>query len=197
MKSTARKLTFAALLGAAVVVWAQDDDGTATKRTFGNGVLSENLAIYDVDDNGSLSVEELQALQADRLNQNRHETLRDRWDLNRDGRIDAREREQAAARIRQIIEERRCRRFNEVDLDSDGFLVLDEFLSISAVASIDLNSPGTGIELFKHLDHDGDRKISKAEFLRSLDRLRTSSGEDDPAPKPRDDADTLDSPTVP
>lgn len=184
-----------ALLGATLGVWAQDPapgDGTTTKRTFGNGVLSENVAIYDVDDDGVLSIEELQILQSERLRLRQHTTLRDRWDLNRDGRIDARERTAATARIRQLIEERRCRRFNEVDLNSDGALVLEEFLRIAAVQKADLDDPGTGTELFKHLDHDGNRRISKAEFLRSLDNLRTPPGGEEPTPKTREDRNRLD-----
>ena len=78
MKPITIKATCIALLGAAVFVasgqdrtpenGAPPDEGDATrkKRTFGNGVLSQNVAIYDVDNSGGLSVEEYQALQTDR-----------------------------------------------------------------------------------------------------------------------------------
>ena len=42
--------------------------GLAQERTFGNGTLSEFLSLYDVDDSGGLSPEELRALSADRKN---------------------------------------------------------------------------------------------------------------------------------
>ncbi len=193
MKPTTIKIVCAALLGAAALAWGQD--GTPKVRTFGNGMLSEHLSVYDVDESGGLSTEEFQALQVDRSRHARHQRLRDRWDKNHDGRIDARERQEATARIRALIEERRCRRFNEVDLNSDGFLTTNEFRRINAVSATDLTNPGVALDIFKHLDHNRDDRISKAEFLRSLNTVRPAPvGDPEPNPKPRDDANDPDNP---
>ncbi len=187
MKLTTIKIACATLLGAALLAWGDEPpDGTKT-RVFGSGVLSDHLSMYDVDDSGGLSVEEYQALQEDRISHSRHDRFRSRWDTNRDGRIDARERQRAMERIRLLIEERRLRRFNEVDANSDGFLTEQEFLQINAVTTTDLDNPGVGAELFRHLDHDGDTRISKPEFLRSLNVVRPVPVGPDPVPKPRSD----------
>ena len=49
--------------------------GLAQDRTFGNGTLSEFLSLYDVDDSGGLSPEELKALSADRKNSKNSKNL--------------------------------------------------------------------------------------------------------------------------
>lgn len=176
MKSSAIKIACLTLLSTALLSWGEDGvpgdvppDATHT-RIFGDGVLSEHLAMYDVDDNGGLSVEEYQVLKAERLSQARHQSFRSRWDINHDGRIDTQERRNAMARIRHMIEQRRLRRFAEVDLNTDRHLSREEFLRISAVAA--LSTPGTAEEIFRHLDRDEDRRISEAEFLQSIDAIR-------------------------
>jgi Ca2+-binding EF-hand superfamily protein len=182
MKPSAIKIACAALLSTTLIAWGGDgnknpapgDEGVppdeTRSRIFGDGILSEHLSMYDVDDNGGLSIEEYQVLKADRLSQARHQSFRSRWDLDHDGRIDANERRNALSRIRVLIEQRRLRRFAEVDANSDHYLSREEFLRINAVAQ--LSTPGTGEEIFRHLDRDDDRRVSEAEFLRSLDAAR-------------------------
>ena len=169
--------------------WVSADDvrppepePTPTPRTFGNGVLPEHLAVYDVNDDGRLSVEEGQALRQDRNTGGRLATFRSKWDTNNDGTISPAEREAAKTAIRRIITERRCRRFEEVDSNADDFLSLAEFNAIGAVQAVDTNTPGTADSLFLHLDKDGDNKVSKDEFLRSLDAAPPQAAGVTPAP---------------
>ena len=170
MKPTIIKTACAILFGSALVAGAED--GVAQERVFGNGVLSEHLSMYDVNDDGGLSTEEYQALKDDRANQARHQRFRSRWDTNRDGRIDAREHAHAVNQIKKVIERRRLRRFAEVDSNSDENLSLDEFFTINAVNATNLVEPGTAEKIFNHLDHDGNALISQREFLQSLDSVR-------------------------
>ncbi|MCH1508205.1 MAG: hypothetical protein L7T84_03295, partial [Akkermansiaceae bacterium] len=154
--------------------------GLAQDRTFGTGTLSEFLSLYDVDDSGGLSPEELKALSADRKNngkqrgnssKNRVARVKNRWDTDGDGKISHSEREAAKSAIRNQIEARRALRFDEVDNNSDGFLTLAEFNSISAVSAADEARPGVSNELYYNLDLDNDGKVSKQEFLRKIDSL--------------------------
>ena len=139
------------------------------ERTFGNGTLPEHLALYDADDSGSLSQEELQVLREDRLQ--RQQRLRNRWDTDRDGKISDQEREAAKITIRNTIEARRLLRFNEVDLDRNGQLTLTEFLNITAVSAADTNTPGVAQRIFTSLDLDKNDTVSAREFLLKLDTL--------------------------
>lgn len=160
--------------------------GLAQDRTFGTGTLSEFLSLYDVDDSGGLSPEELKALSADRKksknsknngkqrgksSKNRVARVKNRWDTDGDGKISHSEREAAKSAIRNQIEARRALRFDEVDNNSDGFLTLAEFNSISAVGEVDEARPGVSDELYYNLDLDDDGKVSKQEFLRKIDSL--------------------------
>lgn len=161
------------------------------RRTFGNGALQEHMAIYDTDEDGSISVEELQALQSDR--ESRRDRLRNRWDANGDGRISAVEREAAKAEMRRLIEERRRQRFDDEDRDGDGKLTRAEFLGITAVADVQAADPALAGDIFNRLDQDGDSAISQAEFLKSLERIRTPSTGVGPqaVPKAHPDPETL------
>ena len=185
MKPTTITLISCAILLAGSMLCGQDGPGVPPdppKRAFGNGVLPEFLAVYDVNDDGSLSVEENQALNEDRNKNRRIDTFRRRWDANNDGAVSPAERETAKNAIRQIIIQRRCRRFAEVDADENGSLSPTEFNAIGAVQSIDNTNPGTANDLFLHLDKDGNNAISKAEFLRSLDAAPTQALGVQPAP---------------
>lgn len=183
--------------------------GLAQERTFGNGTLSEFLSLYDVDDSGGLSPEELRALSADRKNsknngnkgnkgnsakrgiqlgngpKNRVARVKSRWDTDGDGKISHSEREAAKSAIRKQIEARRALRFDEVDNNSDGFLTLAEFNSISAVSAVDEARPGVSNELYYNLDLDNDGKVSKEEFLRKIDSLPVVDPAKIPKPHPR------------
>lgn len=162
------------------------------RRTFGNGALQEHMAIYDADDDGNISVEELQVLQADQ--ENRRNRLRNRWDTNNDGRISREEREAAKIEMRRLVRQRRIERFNEEDLDADGNLTRDEFFKITAVADVNTADPTLASDIFERLDEDGDNAISKEEFLRSLERIRTPDSEVGPeaVPKTHPDRNALD-----
>ena len=173
----------AALLAASAGSWAQTpDDG----RTFGNGVLPDYLAMYNIDDSGDLSADELEILNADRTNPERHSKFRTQWDTNQDGRITLAERNAAKIHIRQRIEARRNARFDAVDTGdvdglgaADGFLTPSEFFSISAVAA-----SNHAQAIFDHLDRNDDNQISRAEFLQSLDTVRPATTAT-PVPKAR------------
>ena len=174
--------------------------GLAQDRTFGNGTLSEFLSLYDVDDSGGLSPEELKALSADRKNSKNSKNLgkqrgsssknskshvKNRWDTDGDGKISHSEREAAKSAIRNQIEAQRSLRFDEVDNNSDGFLTLAEFNSISAVGAVDEARPGVNEELYYSLDLDNDGKVSKQEFLRKIDSLPVVDPAKIPKPHPR------------
>jgi hypothetical protein len=171
--------------------------GLAQDRTFGTGTLSEFLSLYDVDDSGGLSPEELKALSADRKNsknlgkqrgnssKNSKSRVKNRWDTDGDGKISHSERETAKLAIRNQIEARRALRFDEVDNNSDGFLTLAEFNSISAVGEVDEARPGVSEELYYNLDLDNDGKVSKQEFLRKIDSLPVVDPAKIPKPHPR------------
>ena len=174
--------------------------GLAQDRTFGTGTLSEFLSLYDVDDSGGLSPEELKALSADRKNsknsknlgkqrgnssKNSKSRVKNRWDTDGDGKISHSEREAAKSAIRNQIEARRALRFDEVDNNSDGFLTLAEFNSISAVGEVAEARPGVSEELYYNLDLDNDGKVSKQEFLRKIDSLPVVDPAKIPKPHPR------------
>lgn len=161
--------------------------GLAQDRTFGNGTLSEFLSLYDIDESGGLSPEELKALSADRKNRGnqRGKRPKNRWDNDGDGKISHSEREAAKSAIRKRIEARRALRFDEVDNNSDGFLTLAEFNSIAAVGARDEVRPGVSDELYHNLDLDNDGKVSKGEFLRKIDSLPVVDPAKIPKPHPR------------
>jgi Ca2+-binding EF-hand superfamily protein len=178
MKPATMILTCALLAGGVEMYLGQD-----SRRTFGNGVLQEHISMYDADDDGGISVEELQALQADQ--KTRRNRLASRWDLNRDGRISNIEREAAKVRMRKLIEKRRLMRFEAEDENGDELLEQSEFFGITAVAATNSVNPSLAVDIFNHLDLDGDGFISKPEFLRGLDRTRTPSDVTSPAPVPK------------
>lgn len=191
MNAATSLLVFLALV-AGPASWAQDKE--PARRNFGNGVRSEFLSMYDVNNDGQFSAEELQVLKADRSTRDRRDRFRERWDTDKDGRISDSEREAAVATIREAIRQRRCDRFDEVDLRGageadgpDGFLSRDEFKNISAVSLINSDNPEMADSLFDKLDRDRDGRISKAEFLRTLDEVRpVPTGGEQPAPKPHE-----------
>lgn len=178
MKPTTIIIACAALLAASAGSWAQD---TGNTRAFGNGVLPDYLAMYDIDNSGDLSVEEMQELNADRTNPDRHLKFRQQWDTNRDGRVSSDERSAAKIQIRVRIQQRRNARFDAVDTGVDGIGAADghlsrgEFSNIAAVAASNLATPGMADRLFNHLDRDDDGRISRAEFLQSLDTVRPTT----------------------
>ena len=173
-----------ALLVGAVEVYLADGD----RRTFGSGVLQEHLSIYDEDNSGTISVEELQALQADQ--EHRRDRLRNRWDLDDDGESSATERAAARVEMRRLIVQRRSMRFHAEDQDNDGHLTMAEFAGLTAVADLNAADPTLAANIFKRLDENGDTKVSLSEFLKGLDRVRTPHDEVGPqaVPKPHPDS---------
>ena len=139
-------------------------------RSFGDGTLPEHLAVYDVDGDGILSVEEIQAMKDARLT--RHDDWQEQWDTNGDGVIDEDERAAAKEAIRDRIEERRTRRFNQADTDGDGCLTFAEFSAIPAVMELAKRHPEAPARIFDRLDVNDDDCISLEEFVVHLRHRR-------------------------
>jgi len=187
-------LLLAAIMFAWLAPMSPADDGTGTASTpthFGAGNLPAYIALYDVNQNGILSEEELQALETDKKNRNRRQRFKDHWDTNRDGILSNTEITEAQNHIRIAIEQRRCDRFDEVDVidkqgadRSDGFLSRAEFGAINAVQVSNANRPGLADTLFDHLDRNDDNYVSKAEFLHSLSVTRSTSADPEAVPAP-------------
>lgn len=145
----------------------------ADRKPFGNGELPEIMKPYDIDGDGKLSAEERQAFQA-AVKEKRQAALLEKFDLDGDGKLSEAELKAAREAARNKIEERRCKRFEELDTDDDGFLSPDEFkppvrLPDELIARI-----------FNHLDKNDDGKVSKEEFLKACRR----PGEGPPPPPP-------------
>ena len=135
----------------------------ATERTFGDGTLPEYLTVFDLDGDGVLSAEEIQAMKNAR--KERHEGWLARWDTNGDGIIDAAERAAAQEQLRERIELTREERFDEADTDGDGYLTFAEFSAIPAVLELAEKNPDAPAEIFARLDANGDAPVSLDEFL--------------------------------
>lgn len=145
----------------------------AGDRSFGDGTLPDYLAIYDVDGDGTLSVEEVQAMREAR--QHRHRDWIEQWDTNEDGMIDDEERMAAREELRRRIIHRRTMRFREADADGDGCLTFVEFSAIPAVMKLAEEHPEAPARIFDRLDINDDNCISLEEFLRHL-RHRRNDG---------------------
>lgn len=159
MKTNAQWVVAIAALGLATQAGAQAEQ----TRSFGDGTLPEHLAIYDVDEDGVLSIEEIQTMKEAR--ETRRDQWRNRWDTNEDGVIDEQEREAAREALRQRIEERRGERFNDADTDGDGCLSLAEFMAIPAVADLAERMPEAPARIHARLDANDDGCLSLEEFL--------------------------------
>lgn len=138
----------------------------AADRTWGDGTLPESLAVYDVNTNGVLSVEEIQALKDARRGM-QGEWL-SHWDTNSDGMVDSDERGAARNELRQRIERRRSDRFNEADTDGDGCLTLEEFSAIPAVLELAVAHPDAPAQIHGQLDANHDGCVVLAEFISHL-----------------------------
>ena len=152
-----------AAVAISITAWAGAQAG---ERTFGDGTLPDHLAVYDVDGDGVLSVEEIQAMK-DARHEHRHRWL-EQWDTNGDGVIDEEERAAAHEALRQRIEERRTARFNEADTDGDGCLTFEEFSAIPAVIHLAEEHPEAPARIYARLDANHDDCVSLEEFLGHL-----------------------------
>jgi Ca2+-binding EF-hand superfamily protein len=163
-----KRIMLVAAVAGAVIAWtgARADD-----RSFGDGTLPDYLAVYDVDGNGVLSVEEIQAMK-DARSANRHQWL-EQWDTNDDGVIDEDERAAAHEAMRERIIARRIQRFHEADTDGDGCLTFEEFSALPAVMKLAEEHPEAPARIYDRLDANDDDCVSLEEFLRHLrDRVR-------------------------
>lgn len=144
------------------------------RNPFGTGELPEFLKPFDVNHDGKLDEEERQAYRdaardgtAPRPGQRANP-----FDTNHDGVLSDEEKAAAQEAIRAKIEAERNKRFDELDKNDDGFLSAEEFLNVPGIR------PELAARILAHLDKDGDKQISKAEFLLALRPPRPSGGGD-------------------
>ena len=168
MKLHTLLLSSSVLLGAAAVVNAGD------RNPFGNGELPEILKPFDTDGNGRFSEEERQAyLLAVREGQVPRPDRPERpdrpdhpranpFDTDGDGVLSDEEKAAAQEAIRARILEQRSKRFDDLDKNDDGFLILDEINGIPGIRE------GHAARILAHLDKDLDKQVSKEEFLHAL-----------------------------
>jgi Ca2+-binding EF-hand superfamily protein len=163
------RTVFAMVFGLCVCAWAS---AQADSRSWGDSTLPQQLAIYDVDGDGVLSVEEIQAMEAAR--KTRHDEWVAGWDMNGDGVID--ETEQAAAQgvMRDQIEATRTNRFHEADSDADGCLTFEEFSAIPAVIEMAESQPDEPARIYGQLDANDDNCVDMEEFTARLREERVN-----------------------
>lgn len=163
MNKTASTVLAATLLfgGAATKASAQTTPPTPPAKTqFGTGELPEFLKTYDLNNDGKLSAEERQAYER---------ALRDArppfpgavnpWDTDGDGKLSDAEKQAARDAMGVKITEQRTRRFNELDINADGFLTAAELAGIPQITADQI------ARMIAHLDKNADGQVSNAEFL--------------------------------
>ena len=118
---------------------------------------------YDLDGDETISEQERAARRdACRV---RHQRRLDRWDTDGDGMLSEKEREAAREAHRQRMEEKRTDRFDEADLDEDGFLAFEEFSAIPPVERLNENHPDKPGWIFNNMDTNGDGLVNLEEFI--------------------------------
>jgi Ca2+-binding EF-hand superfamily protein len=162
MKFTSSALLAAALLlGALARVEAQP--APPARQPFGTGELPEFLKIFDLDNDGALSVEERQAyFKAIRNGVSQLAPAANPWDSDGDGKLSDAEKISARDTIARKIADQRSQRFEEIDTDGDGLLTPAE------IGKIPLINAEQAASFIARLDKDGDGKVSKAEFLAAM-----------------------------
>ncbi len=149
------------------------------QKRFGDGTgLPAYLDHYDCNKDGVIDEEERQVM--DQARDQIRKQLRTDWDVDGDGKISDKEREQARTRLRDMITECRVTRFTEADGDGDGELSYAEFKLLPGMAKkLDMEG-GEAIvtAIFDRLDADPKNgTISLDEFLAAVkqcDRDRVS-----------------------
>jgi len=140
------------------------------RKTFGGGALPGFLQQYDLDEDGTLSEEERQAMKEARAE--RRANKRARIDTDGDGKVSKEERTAARDALRTRIMERRVKRFVETDTDSDGNLSVEEFTTIPAVARLAERRPEAPAKIYDRLDANDDGTVSSEEFVSHLRKRR-------------------------
>ena len=159
-KTTSTLLAATILLGGAAFAQTPSTSTSTSRSQFGTGGLPEFLKPYDLNSDGVLSVEEHQAyVKALREAHTNTVGRTNPWDTDGDGVLSEAEKLAARNAIAAKVAEHRSQRFDELDLNKDGFL------SPSEVTGIPQISPEQAAMVLKHLDKNGDGKISKEEFL--------------------------------
>ena len=157
MKKTTTLIAGALLFGA---IAANAQDPTTPRKPFGTGELPEFLKPYDLDGDGTLSVEERQAFEkAVREAKPARPGIKNPWDTDGDGKLSEEEKQAARAAIEAKMTEMRTKRFNELDKDADGKLTTTELAAIPGI------TPEMVTRMVSHLDKDADGQISLEEFL--------------------------------
>jgi Ca2+-binding EF-hand superfamily protein len=171
MKLRIALLTALAFATGLMLVQAEDDPGTRPPKG-----LPDALKPYDVDGDGKLSAEEWRAF----INDHKPNRPPNPVDLNGDGTVTPEEIAAYREELRKRLEEERSKRFDEADLDDDGFLSLEEFTK-----ALPGSVPAERAErLFNHCDADGDGLMSKEEFLKCLGYAPRAEPPRPPKPRP-------------
>ena len=146
------------LLCAYAIIQVDADD-----RAFGNRGFYEFPTECDIDGDGIIAEEEREAMRDAR--RERYQSRLDRWDTDGDGMLSEQEREAAKEARRQRMEEKRTERFDEADIDEDGFLSFVEFSALPAVERLNENHPDKPGWIFNNLDTNGDGLVNVEEFV--------------------------------
>ncbi len=159
-------------VGALPATAAEEDSRAERAGTFATRMIER----YDVDKNGSVTLEEYLTADEDRFesadadddgfvtadelraagekrSERRRQTRLDRIDGDKDGRVSLAEAEAAAVEAAR-------KRFERMDADKDGFISMAE---MSERRGRDRASPRRGDRMLRRLDRDNDRRISAAE----------------------------------
>ena len=201
-------MTLSAILGLAFAAQAQEVEGdpipgvepvkVKKDKTFGNGTLPAVLAPFDVNEDGVLQQEEVDAMKAarkeargksaDRKRPGR--TTYSKVDTDEDGTVSDEEKAAFKAALVAKIAERRATRFAEVAGDN-GELELEEFAALPPLKNATEERVAS---VFGRLDADESGSVTLDEFTA---RLRKYGSDNAGSKKPEVQNDDTDGDTVP